>query len=1071
MLDTPEAVVEALRENNERPHGLTRTVTAEELVEAAEPFDKPDVLVTALLELMSAYEFTGEHRKSPVAFARLLKLWDTAPESFSQWEAHQVFWRFKWVTTSLLQVPEMPLASIRSWIEQMRSRYEAAGHGMQPVAAMRYHVASHTGTGVADAYDLWATRSRTELSDCEACETRHFALHQVAAGDDAEALDTWRLVLAGVESCSEEPQVSQARALLPLLRLGRVDEARSHHLTGYRRVRGNNGTQEEVGLHLEFCALSRNEGRGLEILAENRPLFEATGAPLAQMEFLTGVEVLLARLVEEGHADTPVAGPPGRSWTARALRDHVHAEAERLSAAFDARNGTTTVGDHRRARLSRDPLIAEPLPLGLRTTITRSPASTGTDAGAGPAGGPTTATGAGTAPYGGASGAGAEIPEDFFALVTEARRLARTGHPGDTRLWTRIAERVADGGTPHDDRLGPEDLLRAELAEQRAFVLSGKDRHTESMDALDLATALYERLTMPWQALSTRTRALAWATAADDTADGDDPDGLGATDGDTPADRGAGAGDAPANGGATDTDAPVAGDATDGDTPAGGEGTGRATSGLDAAGIRAALDAALREAERLKSEVPFTGPPLCEAEAASVSGGDLASERALDYLTVLYGGAFAAYQDLQRLLPDAPDAARERFEEAVGLLRSEAERLSVPHHVANARQFVADIAGQCGDMTLAESELRAALEDIDDSGRPWRGSRPRAQLAQVLLARNEPEEAADLLHRAIADAVRYDDTDFPLAPTYSLLGHAASHLGDSGGAVRHLSEAAARFDQDGAPEEATQARLHLADVLAGSGQQADAVAVLESVLSEEVAASLDERLVAQARLTLARGLRALDEFLPAAEEFLRLADTVAGWEDDGRIRTLVAADAATTLAMAGRWDAAATAYGRAVAAHAEAPNPALIIDMMREFARLTMSARDAEGLDAALRHLAEADAVMASVPADLEGFHLWYEEGEVHYRRARCLADADRFAEALAEAEAAVAAHEKGGPQGETARAESVRFAALVEGNGLGRFKEAAARLTTAAARCREAGLGEAADILDSLRQDFLTRR
>ena len=62
MLDTPEAVVEALRENHERPHGLPRTITAEELVEAAEVFDKPDVLVTALLELMTAYEFTGEQR-------------------------------------------------------------------------------------------------------------------------------------------------------------------------------------------------------------------------------------------------------------------------------------------------------------------------------------------------------------------------------------------------------------------------------------------------------------------------------------------------------------------------------------------------------------------------------------------------------------------------------------------------------------------------------------------------------------------------------------------------------------------------------------------------------------------------------------------------------------------------------------------------------------------------------------------------------------------------------------------------------------------------------------------------
>ncbi|MFH9725404.1 hypothetical protein ACH4M4_20925 [Streptomyces sp. NPDC017254] len=1063
MLDTPEAVVEALRENNERPHGLTRTVTAEELVEAAEPFDKPDVLVTALLELMSAYEFTGEHRKSPVAFARLLKLWDTAPESFSQWEAHQVFWRFKWVTTSLLQVPKMPLTSVRSWIEQMRSRYEAADHGMQPVAAMRYRVASHTGTGVADAYDLWATRSRTELSDCEACETRHFAWHQVMAGDDAGALDTWRPVLAGDQGCSEEPQVSQARALLPLLRLGRVDEVRSHHLTGYRRVRGNNGTQEEVGLHLEFCALSRNEGRGLEILAENRPLFEATGAPLAHLEFLTGVEVLLARLVEEGHADTPVAGPPGRNWTARELSAHVRSEADRLGAAFDARNGTTAVGDRRRARLSQGPLLDQPLALGLRTSVTRSPASTGTGAGAGTAdgsgagtadgSGAGTADGSGAAVSGGAS-AGAEIPDDFFTLVTEARRMARTGHPGDTRLWSRIAERVADGSTPHDDRLGPEDLLRAELAEQHAYLLSREDRHAESMDALDRATELYEQLTMPWQALSSRARALAWATAPDATRA-----------------RTEGEADAPGPRIGPAEAAPTAGDATDGGTPATDGATGHGTARLDADGIRSALDAALREAERLKTEVPFTGAPLGEAEAASASGADLASERTLDYLTVLYSGVFAAYQDLQRLLPEAPDTAWERFEEAARVLRSEAERLFVPHHVANARQFVADMAAQRGDMDLAESELRAALKDVDVSGRPWRGSRPRALLAQILLAKNEPEEATELLHRAISDAVRHDDAEFPLAPTYALLGHAASHLGDSGAAVRHLSESAARFDQNGAPEEATQARLQLADVLVGAGQQADAVAVLESVLSDEVAASLDERLVAQARLTLARGLRELEEFLPSAEEFLRLADAVAGWEDDGPIRTLVAAEAATTLAMAGRWEAAGAAYERAVAAHAKAPNPSLISHMMREFARLTMLARDAEGLDTALRHLAEADALRVAVPEDTEGFHAWYEQGEVHYRRARALAEADRFAEALAEAEAAVDAHEQGGRRGEMPRAEAVRFAALVEGNGLGRFKEAVARLTTAAARCRRADLTEAADILDALRQDYLTRQ
>ncbi|MGW9394694.1 hypothetical protein ACWGSH_27725, partial [Streptomyces diastaticus] len=177
MLETPEAVLDALRENDDRPYGLHRTVTAEELAEAAEAFEDAGLLVTALLELMAAYEFTGEHRKSPVVFARLLKLHESTPDAFSEWAEHQIHWRFKWVTTSLLQVPGMPLTTVHGWIDRMRERYEDAGHGLQPVAAMRYHVARHTGEGVPGANLHWATRTRPDLCDSEACENPHHALH------------------------------------------------------------------------------------------------------------------------------------------------------------------------------------------------------------------------------------------------------------------------------------------------------------------------------------------------------------------------------------------------------------------------------------------------------------------------------------------------------------------------------------------------------------------------------------------------------------------------------------------------------------------------------------------------------------------------------------------------------------------------------------------------------------------------------------------------------------------------------------------------------------------------------
>ncbi|MGW6509094.1 hypothetical protein ACWGCP_16315, partial [Streptomyces niveus] len=494
MLETPEAVLDALRENNDRPYNLHRTVTAEELVDAAEQFEEPELLVTALLELMSAYEYTGEHRKAPVVFARVLKLRDDSPDAFSDWEANQVLWRFKWVTTSLLQVPEVPLAAIRGWTDQMRDRYREAGHGMQPVAAMRHRIAAHAGSEEAErsAYDLWVTRPREGMSDCEACETRHRAIHHVGIGDARRALDIWQPVFDGGQTCAEEPYVSQAHALLPLLSLGRVDEARSHHLSGYRYARGKTGLAEEVGLHVEFSAQSRNEGRGLEILAENRALFETTGAPLSLLGFLTGVEVLLTRLVADGYGTTTVAGPLGRSWTAQSLLAHVSGEADTLVAAFDARNGTTGVGDRRRERVARPALLAEPLPLGLRTTrpdtVPAPPVSS------------------------------RDIPDDFTALVTRAREMAAVGHPGDTALWERIAERVAAEGHVHAPELGPEARLRAELVEQRGFTAYENENWAEANAAMTEAADLFAgEAALPWHALAARARVCSfeWGEAGD----------------------------------------------------------------------------------------------------------------------------------------------------------------------------------------------------------------------------------------------------------------------------------------------------------------------------------------------------------------------------------------------------------------------------------------------------------------------------------------------------------------------------------------------------------------------------
>uniref|UniRef100_UPI000A86CF70 tetratricopeptide repeat protein n=1 Tax=Streptomyces niveus TaxID=193462 RepID=UPI000A86CF70 len=380
---------------------------------------------------------------------------------------------------------------------------------------------------------------------------------------------------------------------------------------------------------------------------------------------------------------------------------------------------------------------------------------------------------------------------------------------------------------------------------------------------------------------------------------------------------------------------------------------------------------------------------------------------------------------------------------------------------------------RAGRADEAATELRTALELVETSSRPWRAPRLEAQLGQILLQQDKPEEATAALRQALAGAARFDDTTFPVAFTYLLLGHASSHAGDLPGAVRHLSEAAARFDRESDHNAAAEARLQLADVLGRSGQPADAVAVLESLVLDDASATLDERLLAQIRLNLARGLRELEEHQAAAEQFVQLAETVAAWEDRTTY-TLVTAESAIALARADRWDAARAAYERALLAHRDTRLPGqagLICEMAREFAALTMAAEGPDGIETALARLAEADEIRGAAAGDAEDLVHWYEAGATAYQRARALAAAERFPEALAEMERAIAAYEEGGEQGETPRAEATRVAALIEANGLDSPQAAIARLDTAITRCEKAGIQHAAQILSALRTDFATRR
>jgi hypothetical protein len=248
-------------------------------------------------------------------------------------------------------------------------------------------------------------------------------------------------------------------------------------------VRGNPNLRRAVGHHVEFAALTDNEARGLEILAEHPAWLAPDGEEAsARMSFLAGVAVLLRRLTALGHTGLTVATPRGTtpSATAGELLPLIEREAGEIAARFDARNGTTAVSDRLRGRLAHPPLPGAVV-LGTRSAPLAAAAPR-----------PHTA---------------AVDPPSLEHLVAEATALSDRRHPHTHAAWERVA--ALGPALPPD--------VEARVAESRALSAARAGKTDVRAAFLDVAT-LFAAAGDPARTQVNRARAALAAALAGDTA-------------------------------------------------------------------------------------------------------------------------------------------------------------------------------------------------------------------------------------------------------------------------------------------------------------------------------------------------------------------------------------------------------------------------------------------------------------------------------------------------------------------------------------------------------------------------
>ena len=770
----PDEVYQLLRQNNTMPHGRARIVRAEELTELAGRTGDGQILVIALQELVRAYNNGGEQHKILVPFARLLHMWDTDPSDFGDGNIHRLHWHFKWATSGMIVDPRVPLATIEEWLGVMETRYQLAGYGTRAVRQAEFEIARHIGdqerAGVA--FDRWLASDRDEMSDCQACERRAQGRWRVEQGDDSAALDFWAPVLDGELTCEAEPHDTLSSSLLPLLRLGHPEQARANHLRGYRMARGVPDLRGAVGRHVEFCALSGNEARGLEIMADHASWFDVEAMVADQLEFLRGCAVLLRRLDMLGHGDRSVpmaSGPDGRVWTVRTLRQRVERDLFGLADRFDQRNGTDAVGQRVRAGLDRVPLV-DRLPLGLRV----SPAVGTAPAADNPVSGPTSV------------GTGTEATQtDLSALVERARELSRVGRPAANAAWRRVAA-VSVGRD-----LDP--VARAELADRQGRWASAHGADEARRLFLDAAER-FDQVGLPGRAACSRARA---AIAAAVGEAGGTP--WGESSALTDADAAVAAVTGLADSGAADPDDVMTVRMC------------RATVLLVGVQHLAAADDGQQDPDATTALVAELNTELDRVTALAEEHDDttlMASARRIHAQYLMFTGELDQAQAVLREAIDSAGAADMPWLAGdlnlllaqIHLARGELDQAEQVARAALATELDTTEQGQVR-LLLAETLARqdryeeaaaSALDAahwFDTAAEPEPASHARVLLAQTYRALGRSGEAAAILEETLPDVVAYHD-EFDTARVRQTLAHCLTDLNEHRAAAEQLLLAA-----------------------------------------------------------------------------------------------------------------------------------------------------------------------------------------------------------------------------------------------------------------------------------------
>src|SRR5262245_2933798 len=371
MSDFPADVAKIVAEASALNDGPGKVELLQDAVRRADYCQHVEAGFQVRLRLMEAALVCGSADVLLVAYSWCLTQAEREPDHFG---LNQILWRYRWAIVYLPTFPEIPRARIEDAIADMTRRYHAVGASLRPVHLLRWKVAMKLGDGkmAAAARRAWSRCRRDWLTDDEATERVTQIDYHLFRERWEHAVEAAREYIDGSPRNPAYLDSVLSWLPLPLLRLGRADEAIAVHERGFRMTTRNTALVTQAGRHLQFLALTHNFPRAIR-LAERYLPYCFGSDPEDKVEYYPCLVTLFQMLRKVGKESVRLRLTPscpgfrqdGRYDTA-ALEQVYFAEAVAVSDQYDTRDGNNY---YRRnlSKLHELLTLARPHPLTRRT--------------------------------------------------------------------------------------------------------------------------------------------------------------------------------------------------------------------------------------------------------------------------------------------------------------------------------------------------------------------------------------------------------------------------------------------------------------------------------------------------------------------------------------------------------------------------------------------------------------------------------------------------------------------------------------------------------------------------------